>query len=43
MPEYGAVKGWNNRIRIGVSSALNESIWKAGRDPYLIHLLPKRV
>jgi len=35
MPEYGAVKGWNNRIRIGVSSALNESIWKAGRDPLL--------
>lgn len=35
MPEYGAVKGWNNRIRIGVSSAANESIWKAGRDPLL--------
>jgi len=35
MPEYGAVKGWKNRIRIGVSSAMNESIWKAGRDPLL--------
>jgi len=35
MSEYGAVKGWKNRIRIGVSSALNESIWKAGRDPLL--------
>lgn len=35
MSEYGAVKGWANRIRIGVSSALNESIWKAGRDPLL--------
>jgi len=35
MSEYGAVKGWKNRIRIGVSSAVNESIWKAGRDPLL--------
>jgi len=35
MSEYGAVKGWNNRIRIGVSSAMNESIWKGGRDPLL--------
>ena len=38
MSEYGAVKGWKNRIRIGVSSAMNESIWKAGRDPLLISL-----
>jgi len=35
MSEYGAVKGWKNRIRIGVSSAMNESIWKGGRDPLL--------
>ena len=35
MSDYGAVKGWNNRIRIGVSSAMNESIWKGGRDPLL--------
>ncbi len=35
MPEHGAVKGWKNVVRIGVSSAQNESIWKAGRDPLL--------
>ena len=35
MPEYGAVKGWKNRIRIGLESAPNESIWHDGRDPLL--------
>jgi len=35
MPEYGAVKGWKNRVRIGLESAPNESIWHDGRDPLL--------
>ena len=35
MAEYGAVKGWKNRIRIGLESCSNESIWHDGRDPLL--------
>ncbi|HDI73086.1 MAG TPA: hypothetical protein ENF58_03025 [Candidatus Altiarchaeales archaeon] len=35
MPEFGAVKGWKNRVRIGLESAPNESIWHDGRDPLL--------
>ena len=34
MSDYGAIKGHSNRIRIGLSTATNSSIW-AGRDPLI--------